>query len=572
MTKSRLGCLTLNALIAFSLSLIFIALVYVFNGKAMFSPGDLSKQMGKVNSGGISSHIEINNNCESCHAVPFSEVGMSDLCVECHLSALDDFINEDHAHGTIVHEYTKLECFYCHTDHHGENGKTTFLPENVGIDHTQTGFILNSHYQELFSCTQCHLEKFSNFSEIICEECHQAEAPSIMVEHLQFFGTGCLACHDGIESYGEDFDHNKNTFSLFGSHAEIKCNQCHVNARTIEDLKALDQNCSDCHGDEDVHLGYLGQKCEECHTPTRWEKTSFSHDSTGWFLDGGHKNALCLDCHLDPTYLGASTDCVSCHLEEDKHEGIYGQNCELCHNTDSWTTIDFDHVSDFAKNCEGCHFVDSPEPHYLGQCSACHGTDAWLPATFDHNVAEATNCLECHLGNSPIPHYAGQCSACHVVEAWLPATFNHLIAGATDCMNCHSSDSPSNHYSGQCSACHYDTVWKPAFFNHSFSWAQNCSACHNNILPSNHFVGQCSTCHSTTTWKPASFSHTFPLNHEGANNNCVLCHPGDNYQSYTCYGCHEHNALDIAEKHIKHDIPNFANCMECHADGEEHDD
>ena len=195
-----------------------------------------------------------------------------------------------------------------------------------------------------------------------------------------------------------------------------------------------------------------------------------------------------MNCHVDPTFQGQDPACVSCHLQDEPHEGQFGTDCALCHTTLIWEEI-----------------------------------------VFDHSNPGFEDCTSCHLPDSPVPHYPGQCSACHQVNGWLPASFDHAVARARDCLGCHKPDLPNNHYGGQCSICHTTDAWKPAYFN-----------------------------------------HTFPVNHEGANNRCELCHSSTNYSSYTCYNCHEHSRSNVLEEHGN--ISNLNDCIRCHWDGREHGD
>jgi hypothetical protein len=45
----------------------------------------------------------------------------------------------------------------------------------------------------------------------------------------------------------------------------------------------------------------------------------------------------------------------------------------------------------------------------------------------------------------------------------------------------------------------------------------------------------------------------------------------NDYSAYTCYGCHEHSQEKIRRKHIKEGIRDYANCVECHRNADEHD-
>jgi hypothetical protein len=172
-----------------------------------------------------------------------------------------------------------------------------------------------------------------------------------------------------------------------------------------------------------------------------------------------------------------------------------------------------------------CHI----DPHeWTGErdCSACHNASSFLDAQFDH--VDAVDCQRCHLKDSSIPHYPAQCSTCHTGTAtWAAAAFNYVAL--TDCQSCHAT------------------------------WA-----------PVNQYLGQCSTCHSTTTWAGARFNHTFQLNHEGANSDCVTCHPGNSYPSYTCFGCHDEGRVN--REHREEGITDLSHCIRCHPTGKEPDD
>ena len=47
--------------------------------------------------------------------------------------------------------------------------------------------------------------------------------------------------------------------------------------------------------------------------------------------------------------------CVSCHLEDDAHEGINGESCEECHAFDAWDQPRFDHDTDTDFVLRGNH-------------------------------------------------------------------------------------------------------------------------------------------------------------------------------------------------------------------------
>ncbi|NMB67240.1 MAG: hypothetical protein GYA20_00575 [Chloroflexi bacterium] len=327
-------------------------------------------------------------------------------------------------------------------------------------------------------------------------------------------------------------------YPLTGAHALLQCQNCHA-----QGVYAGTPNlCSTCHAAARPTGHYSGE-CALCHGPDAWLPADFNHQALG------------------------ATNCQSCHANI-KPANHYAGQCSACHSTSAWRPATFNHAAVNASDCQSCHANKKPANHYNGQCSACHSTAAWRPATFNHAAVNAVDCQSCNANKKPANHFNGQCSACHATSAWRPANFNHQAAGAVDCVSCHSASKPANHYNGQCSACHSTSAWRPASFNHAAAGATDCQSCH--ARPANHFSGQCSQCHATTGWLPANFSHTFPLNHGGANGTCATCHPGGG-SAYTCFNCH--NEGELTQKHNEEGIPDYVSrCMECHADGQKHDD
>ncbi|MFC1936154.1 cytochrome c3 family protein [Chloroflexota bacterium] len=534
MEKSRLGCFSVSGLLAFVLTLVLVGAAYATRGGTIFSPGELSAGGGDEVLNGVVSHNEIGPDCAACHTPPWSGDGMSRRCLVCHDYVFDEFVTPSGRHGAFVPADPRINCLDCHTEHLGANTNISYFSEQYAFQHDTVGFSLTAHRENsgegALVCEDCHQGQYSDFKVTVCRDCHQERDSEGMARHLMVFDTDCLACHDGLETYGANFDHNAMPFPLIGEHARLECADCHANAENIEILKSVPQNCAACHLEEDIHLGGMGEHCETCHTPVGWDQVSFNHATIGFPLIGGHLDLECEQCHLAGTYQTLSAACANCHLEDDPHDRLYGEMCENCHTVEGWEFISFDHEMGGAVDCQNCHLADQPVGHYPGQCSVCHSTDAWEPASIDHELAQAVDCQGCHLADKPELHFTSQCSLCHSTTAWKPASFNHQAAGTLDCQGCHLG-----------------------------------------VRPAGHYVGQCSFCHSTTAWKPASFRHTFPIKHEGANSRCELCHPGGNYFTYTCGGCHEHNLSAMRKEH--NEVGGYSeNCIACHPDGREHDD
>jgi hypothetical protein len=135
----------------------------------------------------------------------------------------------------------------------------------------------------------------------------------------------------------------------------------------------------------------------------------------------------------------------------------------------------------------------------------------------------------------------------------------HQALATQDCLACHS-EHPTPRL----------TRASRTTFSHALMAAGtrgNCVACHT--APSNpmhrNAAANCAQCHSSERWKPATFEHGRFFALDGDHNvACVTCHVGNDYRTYTCYGCHEHQPDPIRAKHLKEGIPNFQNCVKCH--------
>jgi hypothetical protein len=576
MKKSSLGCVTPLGLVTVLIVLLVTAGIAWARGGVLFSSGPLNAQAGAV-LGNVSSHAELDGQCKSCHAPFWSGEKMADRCLDCHTKVAGELDDPSALHGILKSDYPQMDCRSCHTEHNGPEASLTFLELNT-FPHELVGFSLAAH--NTFSdgkpvqCADCHTEKLTVLDQQVCVDCHISLRPAIEEEHFAVFDIDCLACHDGVDTYGKAFDHTSTGFALVGEHMEAPCQGCHPGATTLEMLAAAPSGCYDCHQEEDAHRGNLGQDCGACHTPLSWKESIFDHTTTGYELLGQHNKIECSACHPNQNYEGTPETCFGCHEADNPHDALYGTDCSMCHTPTSWQDVQFDHTLMDTSDCQTCHVGDAPENHYPGQCSACHTTTAWLPVSFDHDVAGATDCQSCHIGDAPVNHYPGQCSACHTTSAWKPAFFDHSVAGATDCQSCHTR--PANHYSGQCSLCHSTSSW--AFVH---STGTDCQSCHTR--PAGHYAGQCSACHSINAWRPASFNHSVA----GASD-CQSCHarPANHY-SGQCSSCHStsswafvHSAgTDCQACHRRPSEHPGGQCSQCHntsswegAEGEGGDD
>ncbi len=192
-----------------------------------------------------------------------------------------------------------------------------------------------------------------------------------------------------------------------------------------------------------------------------------------------------------------------------------------------------------------------------------------------HKALE-TDCFACHAP------FAGaeseRCAVCHKPEEIGRLTSKGLpISKPLTSVPFHQKLS-----SLECTACHSDHAGVKRFrvqghFKHALlqpATRDQCESCHKSPKDNLHrqISGNCAQCHSQEKWVPATFDHNkyFVLDKDH-NARCVTCHQGNDYQRYTCYGCHEHTPENIRREHIEEGIRKFDECVECHRSGDEHD-
>jgi hypothetical protein len=173
------------------------------------------------------------------------------------------------------------------------------------------------------------------------------------------------------------------------------------------------------------------------------------------------------------------------------------------------------------------------------------------------------DCLACH---APFQGPDERCAKCHEVEA-IESPGRPRFHGAL--------------LERECSACHTDHEGRAAprairEFRHDLlreDMRGECAGCHVPPADGNHMGvrGECAACHRTEGWKPSTFDHAksfrFDRNHPA---DCATCHPAG-LEEYTCYGCHEHEPLEMERKHAEEGIKDFEACAECHRSGDEHE-
>ncbi|MDO8368237.1 MAG: cytochrome c3 family protein [Saprospiraceae bacterium] len=235
-----------------------------------------------------------------------------------------------------------------------------------------------------------------------------------------------------------------------------------------------------------------------------------------------------------------SNDCFSCHTP---FGGIENDKCIACHK-----------LSEIGMNAKN------------GLDTVAAGTKILF-----HEKLSSQSCLACHTDHQGIEP-----------EKSLDG-FKHNLLSETvinDCISCHQKPTDELHkgLNTNCKACHNTEGWKYAVkFDHDMlavADRNNCVSCHENPGDSFHksLKDNCSQCHSTDKWVPATFDHdAYFLLDQDHNVSCNTCHRSKGYDTYTCYGCHEHSESNIRSEHNEEGIYNYINCVSCHRSADEDD-
>lgn len=383
-------------------------------------------------------------------------------------------------------------------------------------------------------------------------------------------------------------------------------------------------------GKENPH-GPLQWDCMQCHTTQSWDKLRspmlFSHDETGFELEGLHQQTDCLDCHQSLRFNQVGTACADCHT--DVHREQFGNDCQSCHTPRGWN------INDEVKELHAQRGFPLSGVHAIADCQACHLGEQVLE--FSGTSAECSNCHISDFMQTSDPEHAKagfgmECMNCHqpMARKWQESTFQHpevfQLRGAhmtTDCNSCHntsfagtprecvschaseyqnSSNPPHDVYGfpQECQACHNETRWNDAIFDHlqrsgfELRGAHNnilcnqchvnnqisglprdCIGCHNDDFNSvgdpNHVSGNfptdCLVCHNENAWAPADFNHDltgFQLTGRHATLQCNDCH-SDGYTNTPtdCYSCHQADYDNTTDPN--HQAANFpTDCQQCH--------
>ena len=271
------------------------------------------------------------------------------------------------------------------------------------------------------------------------------------------------------------------------------------------------------------------------------------------------------------------------------------RECVLCHRP--WAGVDM-------QRCLACHTAESEQiltrtglhgPVQDAQmCTSCHsehrGREAEIEpaarAAFPHQRVgfslsyhlsmpdgSAFVCADCH----DAPDYDVEQATCSMCHREIDAGFmeRHIAAYDSACFSCHEGGEvlagfdhqvvfalQGAHATLSCQTCHAQISLQDL--------SAGCVACHSEPeIHRGRFGTACDACHTAAAWVPASLRyHSFPLDHGSASEvACQVCHP-DNYLTYTCAGCHEHEPAQTERLHRDQGLQEIADCARCHPGGE----
>jgi len=306
--------------------------------------------------------------------------------------------------------------------------------------------------------------------------------------------------------------------------------------------------------------GSLDKDCGDCHSAERWtpvtKPSKFSHESTGFRLEGAHGQASCRGCHGSLVFNHVGTACADCH--KDVHRGELGSQCESCHVPASWTN------ETQMRMAHGRTRLPLFATHARLDCVACHRSQR--PYQYATTPAECGNChLSTYLATSnPVHSEAGfsrRCEDCHSVTAasWSSSVFAHpatfsLSGGHSNlaCSRCHGAGKP-HAVAATCFSCH-----EPAYI-----------AAANPSHTAAGFPRTCEDCHTSASWRPAKLDHSatrFPLTGAHTRTECVRCHLGGRYAGTptACSSCHQPDYARTTNPN--HQAAGFPiTCESCHS-------
>jgi hypothetical protein len=465
------------------------------------------------------------------------------------------------------------------------------------------GKVIEGHARYEDDCRQCHRLFSKESQDDLCLDCHEDVAEDVS-SMKGFHGksdvvsSDCSNCHTDHKGRDakvaqfsmETFNHDMTDYDLRGSHIGVACKACHEDGEKFRDAPG---QCEDCHSEDDVHKGNLGEICSDCHSEKGWRKEqAFDHDKTDFKLRGKHEDVACNSCHADQQFEDTSTVCNDCHRFNDVHAGHYGAECDKCHRDTSWDKITFDHdktdfpltgnhrkvkcdtchggdlmAEDLQTECVSCHKNDDEHRGQYGkECKSCHQTSGWANVKFDHGKTDFPLtgghadpdllCGACHTGELGNETLGSKCVDCHKTDDV------HAGEQGEECDQCHNEEGWSKtvrfehdmtrfpligmHAVAPCEECHLTAVYTEA--------VTDCNSCHERDDTHERRLGPgCGVCHNPNAWSLWEFDHSEQTSFE----------LDGSHEGIDCHACHK--------KPVKKKIRMSGSCGGCHREDDIHD-
>ena len=211
------------------------------------------------------------------------------------------------------------------------------------------------------------LSEAHSFLEDDCQSCH---TPITGVTR-----ENCVVCH------ANDTQIIQRQPTLF--HVDIaECNSCHMEHQG----KAARISKMDHEALSDIGLRML----PEDNTPFD-QGTAVQKLFKEMLTDNRKVDPLLINSHVSTKE--ALLNCATCHANDDRHFGLFSDDCVQCHNTEQWSLSSFVHPSNKSNDCNQCH--EAPPSHYMKhfrkisakvagehkapveECFACHQNTSW---------------------------------------------------------------------------------------------------------------------------------------------------------------------------------------------------
>lgn len=214
--------------------------------------------------------------------------------------------------GKLSQAHATLEdnCSACHTSTKGVEASKCILchANNRSILQRQP----TAFHSNVQTCKECHLE-------------HQGrtQRPTEM-NHIVLANIGLAQMADPITSSDEERA-KVIQFKRWLSHTDLQ-----KGLRENISPKEFGLNCMTCHRNQDVHFGFFGKGCGDCHVTQTWAVTDFRHPRA--------RSMDCSQCHqAPPSHYMKHFKMISQKVAGKPNARV--EQCFLCHQTTSWIDI-----------------------------------------------------------------------------------------------------------------------------------------------------------------------------------------------------------------------------------------